>query len=182
MSIGREAAFGLITAALLMLGSSTASSLSIDARIGGVFEDTTFATPAAGAVIAGSGNVYNYAAQSGQGVFVTIDIANPSADLISGIFVSMVVQSDELILIGANASAEILAGGTIFNPTSLNDIGSGRIKSNGPGPPGEVWIQAVAYGSGSSSNGTGPESRLCSCFSRLHPVVNTPACRISSFG
>jgi len=148
---------GLITASLLVLGTSTASALTIDARIAGVFTDTTFTTPVAGAAPNAGGDVYNFAVQTGQGVVVEIDIANPEADLLSAIFVSMIVQSEHVGLLGAIASPEILTGGTFLNPTSLVDINSGSLKSNAPGPPGEVWIQAVSYADVHGSNETGPE-------------------------
>jgi hypothetical protein len=70
MRAGKQIAFGLITVSLLVLATSTASSLSIDARIGGIFTDTTFTTPVAGGAPNAAGDVYNFAVQTGQGVLV----------------------------------------------------------------------------------------------------------------
>lgn len=141
-------------------------------RIGGIFTDTTATTPAAGAQIDAAGNVSNFLLQAGQGVLVTIDIANPSADLISAIIVSMILQGDELALVGAIVTPSILAGGPIFAPTDLIDLGSGRVKAAGPGSfgsPGDVWLQAVAYGSATGSDATGPDVAAVQLFFEILP-------------
>jgi len=151
---------GLITAVVLVFGASSASALALDANIAGIFTDSTFATPLPGAVIDGSGDEATATLAAGQGILITIDVSNAPADLISGIFATLTVQGDQLNLLGAVPVAAILAGGTLFMPTNLGNIGSGAVKGNSPnafGVAGDVWVQALAYGAAGGTSGAGPD-------------------------
>jgi len=151
---------GLITAVVLVFGASSASALALDANIAGIFTDSTFATPLPGAVIDGSGDEATATLAAGQGIIITIDVSNAPADLISGIFATLTVQGDQLNLLGAVPVAAILAGGTLFMPTNLGNIGSGAVKGNSPnafGTAGDVWVQALAYGAAAGTIGAGPD-------------------------
>ncbi len=149
------------SAAVLLFEASSVSALSLDANIAGIFTDTTFTTLVAGSTLDPSGDVAGADLRVGQGILVTIEIANPQAEAIGGIFATLTVAGDQLNQIDAIVASSILAGGTASVPTSLSNLNSGDVKANSPGQfgaPGDVWIQAVSYGSiPPGTTGTGPD-------------------------
>ena len=150
----------LFLALLVGIVGSNANALSLDARIGGVFTDSTLSTVAPGATVNAEGDVYNYAMSVGEFIRVDILISNPEEDLIEAIAASLTYQGEDLDYIGANVPGSILQESG-FGAPGLNNIGTGVIKANTPNPPGasgDVWVQAIAYGVAGGVSGPGPDT------------------------
>lgn len=145
---------------LLALVASTASALTLDARIGGIFEDALMTTPVVGVTVSPDGNVYGHQAASGEFVLLTIDVANPEGDFIQTLFATMIFQGDKVESLGGNIPSAILQEPG-FGGNALANINSGDIKGNSPNLPGQagdVWMQAVSYASLGGSTATGPDT------------------------
>lgn len=142
--------------AALMVGASNAKALRIDATIGGIFTDSTLSTPIAGVVIDGNGNA-TATLSAGQVILVNVHIDNTAGEAILVIGASITFQGDQTNFIGAIVPNSILqeagAGGA-----SLENIGTGQIKPGSPGFPGDVWLQAVAYGVAGGVDGSGTQT------------------------
>ena len=149
----------ILCAAVFAFCASNAAALDLTANVAGVFTDSTFTTLVPDFVDNGDGTVAASLA-AGQVIIVTIDVDNAPADFINAIFATLTVQGDQLNLLGAAPVPSILAGGLIFMPTNLTNIGSGAVKGNSPnafGTVGDVWVQALAYGAALGTTGTGPD-------------------------
>jgi hypothetical protein len=149
----------ILCAAVFAFCASNAAALDLTANIAGVFTDSTFITLVPDFVDNGDGTAAASLA-AGQAILVTIDVSNAPADFITGIFATLTVQGDQLNLLGAAPVPSILAGGSVFAPTSLGNIGSGAVKGNSPnafGTAGDVWVQALAYGAAGGTIGAGPD-------------------------
>jgi len=156
---------GLI-ATLFVISTSVASALSIDANLDNIVVGPSPASaPLGDLVIDPSGDSATATLSAGNVVSITITVDNPDATHIAGIFVSLVTDGPQVTFLGANPVApSILEGGDFFNPLSLSNVGSGAVKVNSPvqndGSAGEMWIQALAFGSGLGSDGTGPDNAI----------------------
>ena len=151
---------GLITATLVVFGTFAASALGLNANVGGVFTDSSFTTPVGDLVIDGNGDATATLA-AGQGVIITIDVANPDAETITAIFATLAVEGSQIAsLLGVVLPNNMLKGPG-FLDKSLSDVGTGAIKGNGPnllpGTAGEIWIQGVGYALQAGAFGTGPD-------------------------
>ena len=149
----------ILCTAVFAFCASNAAALDLTANVAGVFTDSTFATLVPDFVDNGDGTVAASLA-AGQAILVTVDVDNAPADFITGIFATLTVQGDQLNLLGGNPAPSILAGGPVFMPTNLINIGSGEVRGNSPnefGTAGDVWIIALAYGAVAGTTGTGPD-------------------------
>jgi len=147
---------GFVTAALVVFGAASASALALDATIGGIFTDSGLGTPIASVVIDGEGNATADLA-AGNAVLININVDNSGADAIEAIFASLTIQGDQTNFLGPNAPGSILTEAG-FGGGSLANIGTGAVKVNTPNAPGvagDVWLQALAYGTAGGVNGTG---------------------------
>jgi len=147
---------GFVTAALVVFGAASASALALDATIGGIFTDSGLGTPIASVVIDGEGNATADLA-AGNAVLININVDNSAGDAIEALFASLTIQGDQTNFLGPNAPGSILAEAG-FGGGSLANIGTGAVKvntPNAPGAAGDVWIQALAYGTAGGVDGSG---------------------------
>jgi hypothetical protein len=154
----RNQVIGLISGLALVFSAATASAINVDVNIAGVFTDSSFATLAGDYVGDASGDEATVTLQAGQGILLTIDIANPNGDLVTDIFTTLIHTGTQLAFLGGAADPEILAGGPVFMPTSLGRVANPAIKLNSPNPDGgagDVWVQSTAFAS-TGTTGTGP--------------------------
>jgi hypothetical protein len=87
-------------------------------------------------------------------------VDNTGGESLETIGASIVFQGDQTQFVGGIIPGSILqeAG---FGGSSLANIGSGAIKGNSPnaqGVAGDVWLQALAYGSAGGVDGTGTQT------------------------
>jgi len=150
---------GFATAVLVLFGTTSASALALDATIAGIFTDSSLSTSVAGVVIDGEGNA-TAALAAGQAVLINVNVDNTAGDAIEAIFATITQQGDQTNFLGPNAPGSILTESG-FGGGSLGDIGTGAVKVNTPNAPGvagDVWVQALAYGSAGGVNGTGTQT------------------------
>ena len=163
----RPRALRLLPLALLvplLLEATPSTAVEIDLNWGGLFTDTTFATPVAGFTITPDGDGASFVQpQAGQGLLLTIDVGNAAGANIRWLFTSLVVDSSKYSLLGGFNRPDILEGGTRLDPTGLVSLASPGSKGNSPAPPSETWIQSLGCGPVSVGNGipgtteTGPQ-------------------------
>lgn len=150
---------GLITAALVVFGSFSASALSLDANIGGIFTDSGLGTLIPSYVDTGDGNAT--ADLTGGGfVLVNITVENAPADAVAAIFATLTFQGDQTFFVGGIIPGSILTEAG-FGGNALSNVGTGGIKGNSPnqqGEAGDVWQQGVGYALQAGSTGTGPDT------------------------
>ena len=149
----------ILSASILILSTSSASSLDIDATIAGIFTNSSLSTPIADLVIDAEGNATGTLA-AGQAILVNVLIDNTLGEAIEAIGASITFQGDQTDFAGGIIPGSILqeAG---FGGASLSNIGSGAIKVNSPNLPGEagdVWLQALAYATVGGIDGTGTQT------------------------
>ena len=153
---------GLITATLVVFGSFSASALSLNANVFGIFTDSSFSTPVADAVIDGEGNA-TATLSPGNGVIISIDVANPNADTMTTMFSTLTVNGAQVAaVLGASLPPTMLKGPG-FLDKAMSDVGTGGIKGNTPAQPGEageLWIQGTGYALEAGAIGTGPDQIL----------------------
>jgi hypothetical protein len=155
-----------LIATLFVISTSVASALSIDANLDNIVVGPSPASdPLGDLVIDPSGDSATATLSAGNVVSITITVANPDNTSIAGIFVSLVTDGPQVNFLGANPVApSILEGGTFFDPLALGNVGSGAVKVNSPvqndGSAGEMWLQALAFGSGNGSDGAGPDNAI----------------------
>jgi hypothetical protein len=150
----------ILSAMIVVFSTSAASALTLNANIDGVFTDSTFSTLVSDYTPDGAGNATATLA-AGNGVVVTIDVANPDAEAITAIFASLTVQGQQVsALLGTILPTTMLKGDGLFGK-SLADVGTGGIKGNSPnqlGGSGDVWIQGIGYALQEGTDGTGPDT------------------------
>jgi hypothetical protein len=150
---------GLITATLVVFGSFSASALSLDANIGGIFTDSSLSTLIPSFVDTGDGNAT--ADLTGGGfVLVNITVENAPADAVAAIFATLTFQGQQTLYVGGNIPGSILTEAG-FGGSSLGDVGTGGIKGNSPnqqGEAGDVWQQGMGYAKQVGTTGTGPDT------------------------
>jgi hypothetical protein len=149
---------GFFTAALVVLGTTSASALTIDATIAGIFTNSGLGTPVGDLVIDGSGDATATLAV-GNAILVNVNIDNTGGESLETIGATITFQGDQTQFVGGIIPGSILqeAG---FGGGSLSNLGS-AIKGNSPNPQGvagDVWQQALAYGSAGGVNGTGTQT------------------------
>jgi hypothetical protein len=153
---------GLITATLVVFGSFSASALSLNANIFGIFTDSSFGTPVADAVIDAEGNATATLA-AGQGVIISIDVANPDADTMTTMFSTLTADGAQIAaVLGASLPPTMLKG-PAFLDKAMSDVGTGGVKGNTPsfpGTAGELWIQGTGYALQAGATGTGVDQIL----------------------
>jgi len=153
-------------AMVIGLGASSASALDIDLNIEDIYVGPSPGPPSVGdLVIDPSGDSATATLAAGNVIQLSITVSNPDNTSIAGIFLSLVTDGPQMNFLGANPVApSILEGGTFFNPLSLGNVGSGAVKVNSPvqndGSAGEMWLQALAFGSGLGSDGAGPDNAI----------------------
>ena len=121
--------------------------------------------PVGGLVIDGSGNATAPLA-AGQFILVNIHIDNTAGEAIEGIFASIIFQGDQTQFVGSVVPGSILTEPGIL-ANSLGNIGTGAIKGNTPNPQGfagDIWLQALAYGSAGGVDGSGSQTADISLF------------------
>lgn len=149
----------ILAMAITMLLASNASALDLDATIAGIFTDSSLGTPIASVVIDGEGNATADLA-AGNAVLININVNNSGADAIEALFATLTIQGDQTNFLGPNAPGSILTEAG-FGGGSLGNIGTGAVKVNTPNAPGvagDVWIQALAYGTAGGVDGSGTTS------------------------
>jgi hypothetical protein len=151
---------GLATATLLVFGSFSASALSLNSNIVGIFVDSNFATSVPNLVIDADGNATADLAP-GNVVLLGIDVSNPLAEVITAIFATTSIEGSQFAgTLGAQLPPSMLKA-TGFGATSLANVNTGATKANGPnliyGDAGELWIQSVSYALQAGAEGTGPD-------------------------
>ena len=151
MGLGR-----IILCAIVAIGpivfARPAPAVLLDANITGVFTDLTFATPT-GAVLLGGDAFLDV--NVGNGVTVSVDISNPSADSIQAIFAALDVDPTQLSLLGGVFSGSILSASCgAFCTTDLGSSGGPVYKSD---DPSGFEILAAAFHSSASTVGIGPD-------------------------
>lgn len=154
----------LLLAAALFLPASTVHALDLDAEIVGVYTDSTFATLVGD--FAADGNNATATLAGGQGIQISVDVANASAAQIASLFATLIHQGNQVSFIGGSAVAEVLVGGPVFAPTSLGRVANPAIKLNSPnqnGDAGDVWVQGAAF-AGTGTDGTGPDNGAVTLF------------------
>ncbi len=147
---------GLVTAVLVVFGAASANALALDATIGGIFTDSSMATPVGDLIIDAEGNA-SATLVAGQAILVNINIDNTVGDAIETIGATLTIQGNQVQFVGGIIPSGILQEGG-FGGASLSNIGSGAIKGNTPNQPGDagdVWVQALAYGTPGGVDGTG---------------------------
>jgi hypothetical protein len=142
-------------AASLFVVSTTASAVDVTANVAGVFTDNTFTTldPSFDGT-----DPQNATADlaAGQGIIISIDIANPTGVNVDAIFTTLIVDDAQVTFLGGSAVPDVLLGGTIFAPTSLTRVAQPGIKGNSPGGA-NTWVQATAFAAQGGTDGTGPD-------------------------
>jgi hypothetical protein len=152
---------GLMTATLVVFGAATASALSMDATIAGIFTDGGLGTPIGDLVIDVDGNATGTLAV-GNAILVNVFIDNtdPSPQALETVASTVIIQGDQTDFGGAIVPGSIfLEAG--FGGGSLSNIGSGAVKGNSPNDPGQagdVWVQAAAFGTPGGVDGTGSQT------------------------
>jgi hypothetical protein len=150
---------GLTTATLLVFGSFTASALSLDSNIIGIFTDSSFATSVPNLVIDADGNATADIA-AGNIVLLGIDVSNPDADEVAAIFATTTLAASQWAgTLGAQLPPTMLKASG-FGTTSLANVNTGDTKGNSPedyGGSGDLWIQSVSYALQAGAEGTGPD-------------------------
>ena len=171
----KKVIISLITA-LFVISTSVASALSIDLNIVDVVVGPSPASDSLADLVIGPNGDVASTSLLAEGNVVSLDIIvdNSDGDLLSGIFLSIVTHAGEVSFLGANPVAPaILEGGTFLMVTSLGNVGSGAVKVNSPSnsdPDGDLWVQALAFGSGDGSDGTGPDNAI-TLFYAIGPVA-----------
>jgi hypothetical protein len=149
--------FSIALAAIFFLHAATAAAVEVTANVQGVYTDDTFTTldPSFDGSDPQSATA-DLAA--GQGIIVTIDIANPTAQNVDAIFTTLNVDNSLITFIGGAADPDVLLGGPIFAPTSLTRVAQPGIKGNSPSLGGstETWVQSTAYAAQGGTDGEGP--------------------------
>jgi hypothetical protein len=130
-----------------LTGAGVARALEVDLNWGGLFTDTTFTTPVAGFSVTPDGDGASFSAtpQAGQGLVLTLDVANPSAEQILSIFTSLVLDPTRLGFLGGIAKPAILEGTDPLEQAGLSRVANPQIKANSPPSGNETWIQALAF-------------------------------------
>jgi hypothetical protein len=152
---------GLTTATLLVFGSFSASALSLDTNILGIFTNSGFGTSVDNLVIDADGNATATLA-AGNVVLLGIDVSNADAELITAIFATTTVDGTQFSSsLGAQLPNSMLKA-TGFGAKSLANVNSGDVKGNSPAPTygdaGDLWIQSVSYALQAGAFGTGPDT------------------------
>jgi hypothetical protein len=169
-------------AALCWLGAVPASALEVDLDIVDVVEGPTPQTSSLPDLeIDPSGDLaWTSALSAGNVIALEITVANPEQLSEDAVFLTVVTEGEQLVYLGAtNVATAILEGGTTFNPTQLNNVGTGQVKVNSPvpndGSAGELWVQGLAYlGSGFGTEGTGPDVAVRLLYSVTGVAVEDP--------
>ena len=149
----------ILSAMIVVLSTSAASALDLNANIGGIYTDSTLTTLIPSYVDLGDGNAT--ADLTGGGfVLVEIIVENAPQTAIAAIFASLTFQGDQTFFVGGNIPGSILTEPG-FGGAALGNVGTGGIKGNTPnlqGEAGDVWQQGVGYALQAGSTGTGPDT------------------------
>jgi hypothetical protein len=152
----------ILSAMIIVLSASTASALDLNANVFGIFTDSSFSTAVADAVIDSEGNATATLA-AGQGVIISIDVANPSAESIQTMFSTLTTNGAQIAeVLGASLPPTMLKG-PAFLDKAMSDVGTGGVKGNTPvfpGTAGELWIQGTGYALQVGATGTGVDQIL----------------------
>jgi hypothetical protein len=138
-----------------------ANALRLDANVLGVFTDSTLATSVAGTTIDPDGDAATAPLAAGHMMLIEIEVSNPAAETITGIFASLVVQGDQISHSLGTRLPPTMLKGPGPSDQSLVNVNSGDSKGSQPGGfgyPGDVWVQAPSYALQTGANGTGPDA------------------------
>jgi hypothetical protein len=150
---------GLMTAAIVVFGATSASALAIDATVLDIFTTSSSGTSIGDLAIDGEGNATGTLA-AGNAIMLNIHIDNTAGESLETLGASITFQGDQTDFLAGIAPGSILAEAG-FGGASLARIAAPAIKGNTPNPAGtagDVWVQALAYGSPGGVNGTGTQT------------------------
>lgn len=141
----------IVSASILILSTSSASALVLDATIEGIYTSSALTTLIPGLVIDGNGDA-TATLEAGQVILVDLLLDNTAMESLLTIGATITFQGDQMSYLGAFTIPPAIFKESGFGATpSLGNIGSGGIKGNSPFPDdgtgGDVWLQAAAYGS-----------------------------------
>jgi hypothetical protein len=148
-------------AIICLFGSLPASALRLDANVLGVFTDSTLATSVAGTTIDPDGDAATAPLTAGHMILIEIEVSNPAAETIQVIFATLVVQGDQISHSLGTLVPPTMLKGPGPSDQSLVNVGSGGLKTGGPGQWGDhvgLWVSAPAYALQAGANGTGPDA------------------------
>lgn len=155
----------IIVTASILLASTSATALSISAEFN--LANSVFANP----VTLNNANEITVDLTPGDVIALNVVLSNPTADLITAIFASLVVDKTELTFLGgaySNVLTEATCTGFMCSPATLApSIPSPIQKINDPNSLGTgtlEWFQAVAHTNVTGAAGTGPDSAVLLAF------------------